>query len=223
VSEAQPLPERGEGGRFLPRAEAPQRSQERQKLAAAIAYLGALDGQLQRLAEARGRLGLRDKERALDSARRGLDEARGRAPAILVAKALGEPVAAAQTVEHAQGLLEDTQRSLDEARSADRVLRDEIKLVEDRRSAAQIARDSALDAVLRSAPEVAALGDPYAAARQQMYDLTWVFSALGGQAALPGNFFWDGVLWGSDRGAGTPWRAARVALERDAAASLPGE
>jgi hypothetical protein len=37
VSEApQALPERGQGGRFLPRAEAPQRSAEREKLAAAF-------------------------------------------------------------------------------------------------------------------------------------------------------------------------------------------
>ena len=187
-----------------------------------IEYLGSLDSQLGRLAEARSRLDLRGKEAALSAVRRALDEAKRRAPEILVAKAMGEPYDPALTETAAQGLLEAAERDLDQAITADKVLRDEIKLVEDRRSVAQIARDSAIDAVLRSAPEVAVLGDHYAAARQQMYDLTWVFSALGGQAALPGNFFWDGILWGLDRGAGRPWKAARAALEQDADAELPG-
>jgi hypothetical protein len=97
------------GGRFLPRTPAPERTTERQKLAEAIEYLSALDRQLKRLAEARGRLGLRDKERAHATARRGLDEARQRAPEALVAKMMGEAYDSAQTVDHAQGLLEDTQ------------------------------------------------------------------------------------------------------------------
>jgi hypothetical protein len=201
---------------------APQRTAEREALAKAITHLGGLDRQLERLGEARSRIDRHGREDALAVARRGLDEARQRAPALLVAKAMGEPYDPALTETAAQGLLEAAERDLDQAITADKVLRDEIKLVEDRRSVAQIARDSAIDAVLRSAPEVAVLGDHYAAARQQMYDLTWVFSALGGQAALPGNFFWDGILWGLDRGAGRPWKAARAALEQDADAELPG-
>ena len=80
MSEApQGLPERGAGGRFLSREQVPERSPERQALATAIEYLSGLDNQLQRLGAARERLGWHDKDRALDAARRGLEEARARA------------------------------------------------------------------------------------------------------------------------------------------------
>jgi hypothetical protein len=85
-SELEPLPERGPGGRFLPRAESPPRSPQRQGLAEAIERFGALDRQLGRLAEARERLGLRDKERAQATARQGIAEARQRAPEAEVAR-----------------------------------------------------------------------------------------------------------------------------------------
>jgi len=62
-----------------------------------IEYLGSLDSQLGRLAEARSRLDLRGKEAALSAVRRALDEAKRRAPEILVAKAMGEPYDPAST------------------------------------------------------------------------------------------------------------------------------
>jgi hypothetical protein len=216
----EPLPERGAGGRFLPRATAPERTPERQKLAAAIEYLSALDTQLKRLAEARSRLDLRGRESAHAAARQALDEARKRAPEALVAKMMGEAYDPAQTVDdHAQGLLEDAQRELDEATAADELLADEIKDVEGRRSVAQIGRDRALTEVLRTAPEIAELRERIDRARQQLHDSTWICAAIG-MHRLP-RIFWDGVLWGRDRGLGGPWKAAIAALEVDADAALP--
>jgi hypothetical protein len=88
LSEA-PLPGRGEGGRFLPRTPVSERSPERARLAAEIEKLSGLEVQLKRLAEARERLDLRGKERAASAARHALDEARKRAPEVLVAKMMG--------------------------------------------------------------------------------------------------------------------------------------
>ena len=76
---------------------APQRTAEREALAKAITHLGGLDRQLERLGEARSRIDRHGREDALAVARRGLDEARQRAPALLVAKAMGEPYDPAST------------------------------------------------------------------------------------------------------------------------------
>ena len=199
----------------------PQRSPERQRLAEAIAHLGGLDSQLGRLAEARGRLGLRDKERVLDSARRGVAEARGRAPAIVVAKAMGESFDPAATVDHAENLLAAAQRDVDEATAAVGVLSDEIRVVEGRREVAQIARDHAVAEVVKSSPEVVALCARIEQTRQQLHAFAWILSAIG-LGRLPPEFFWDGIVHGRDNDhAGAPWRAAIAALEQDADAELP--
>jgi hypothetical protein len=200
----------------------PERSAERSRLAEAIEYLAALDKQLARLAEARQRLDRRGREDALAVARRGLDEAKANAPSILVAKALGEPVDAAQTTATAEELLAAAQRSLAEAVTADRLLADEMRIVEDRCATARLARDSAVDAVVRASPEIAVLCARIEQRRQELYDYTWTISGAGGAAVLPPGHFWDGVLWGVDRGCGAVWKAARAALEQDADAELPG-
>jgi chromosome segregation ATPase len=216
VSEApQALPERDINGRFLP-----QRSSERQKLAEAIDSLGALNAQLDRLQEARGRLDWGGKDRAHTAARRALDEARRRAPQILVAKAMGEAYDPTTTVDHAQGLLEDSRRDLDEATATDKIFADEIAVVEQRRAVAQIRRERVLAEVVRAAPEVAALHDRVERARQALDDLGWILSAIGGHR-LP--FHWNGSIAGRDTGQGAPWKAALIALESDPDAELPSE
>jgi hypothetical protein len=224
--QAEPLPERGENGRFLPRppggsALGPGRSPERQKLAEAIERLNALDTQLQRLAEARDRLDWHDKRRAHEAAQRALEEARRRAPELLVARAMGEEFDPALTVAHAQGLVEDAAHDLAEAAAAAELLRDEIQAVEQRRSLAQHARDDAVTAVVRGSPELAAFCARVSALRQELYNSTWACSAIG-LGPLPRNF-WDGVLWGPDRGSGALWKAAKAALASDADAELPSD
>jgi hypothetical protein len=198
-----------------------ERSAERQKLAERIAYLSALDRQLERLREARECLDLRGKERAHVAARHALDEARTRAPQFLVAKAMGEAYDAAQTVQHAASLLAAAERELDEAGEADALLVDEIRLVGERREVAFHARNAALTEVLRTAPEIAALGDRIERARRQLHNSTWICATIG-MHRLPRNF-WDGILWGPDRGSGEPWKAAIAALESDPDAELPCE
>jgi hypothetical protein len=197
----------------------PQRSPERQKLAAAIEHLGALNRQLGRLAESRGRLGLRDKERVLDSARRALDEVQQRAPATIVARALGEPYDPAATVEHAQQLLDAAQYDLAEAVTADRLLADETRGIEDRREVAYLARERAVAEVLRVSPEIAAVCARVSELREQLAAMSWVCSAIS-RGLPPGA--WDGILYGPDCGHGAPWKAAITALEQDADAALPG-
>jgi hypothetical protein len=220
VSEHQP--ERGEGGRFLPRTAAPSRNPERQKLAEAIERLSALDGQLKRLAEARPRLDWGGKSRAVDAARAALAAAKERAPEVLVAKAMGEPFDPALTVEHAASLLADAERDLAEATEADKLLRDEITVVEERRERARNGRTDAVREVLRTAPEVVALCTRVEETRQRLHAATWALSAIG-LGGLPAGYRWDGVLWGRDNGSGAPWRTAIAALERDPDAALPSE
>jgi hypothetical protein len=198
----------------------PERSPERAKLAAAIEYLDALDNHLGRLAEARNRLGLRDKEFAVTSARAGIEEANKRAPQVLIAKAMGEPYDIVETVEHAQSRLGDAQRELDEAVAADAVLAAEITGIQGRRSLAELTRESALCDVLKNAPELAALAARYETAKQAVRDIAWTFSAIGIHR-LP--FFWDGVCQGSNNGSGAPWKAAIAALQSDPDAALPSE
>jgi hypothetical protein len=199
----------------------PQRSPERARLAQAIAHLGGLDKQLERLAEARSRLDRRGKEHTLDSAHRALDQTRQRAPEILIAKMMGELVDPALTVEHAQAAVEGAQRELDETTAADRLLADEIKVVEERREVAQHARDHAVAEVVKSSAEVVALCDAIALTRQQLHDYAWVLSAIS-LGRLPPGFFWDGIVHGHDSGGGKLWRAAISALETDPDTVLPG-
>jgi hypothetical protein len=186
-----------------------ERTAERQQLAEKIQYLAALDRQLERLAVARSKLDLRDKEQAHAAARVALDEAKKRAPELLVKKMMGEEFEPALTVDHAQGQLEDAQRDLDEATAADGLLADEITQVEQRRSLAFHGRDTALAEVLRASPELEALCARIEQTRQQLYDFTWVLSAIG-QRRLPRGV-WDGILWGRDTGSGAPWKAALAA------------
>jgi hypothetical protein len=157
----------------------PARSAERARLSEAIARLSGLDRQLERLNEARSRLDQRGKEAALYAARRGFDEARKNAPATIVARALNEPYDLHATVDRAQELLEASQRDLDEARTADRLLADEIKIVEERREVAQHARDHAVAEVVKSSAEVAELCAKIEQTRQQLNDFNWVLSAIG--------------------------------------------
>jgi hypothetical protein len=213
-------PERGEGGRFLPRTPSAARSAERERLAETIKQLRGIEAQLSRLHEARERLGIRDKEFSLRAARQDLEEAKQRAPEILIARAMGEPFDPVQTVGHAEGLVEDAQRGLVEAVAADRLLADEIAVLEGRRVVAQLGRNDAITAVLHASPELAALRDRIEQTRQQLYAFSWICSAIG-QQRLPRGL-WDGVLWGSNGGHGEPWKAALMALEHDADAELPG-
>jgi hypothetical protein len=199
-------------------SEAPERSPEREKLAQAITYLAALDRQLERLREARSRLDWGGRQLDHENARRGLDEARRRAPEVLVAKAMNEPYDQTATVEHQQGLVDDARRALDEAAAAAALLADEIKVVGERRELAYHARNRQLDEVVRASPEIATLRDRYEAARQRLQDFSWLFHAIGSQR-LP--FYWDGMLHGSDNGSGQPWRAAIERLAIDADAELP--
>jgi hypothetical protein len=187
---------------------APERSPERAQLALAIERLSALDRQLERLAEARTRLDLRGLRRA---------------PEALVAKAMGEPYDLTSTVSHAQNLLEDAQRDLDEATEADKLLTDEIGVVEGRRSIALHGRNDALAEVLRASPEVAALCVRTEQARQQLYDSTWIFSAIGVHRLPRETSRWDGILWGKNTGQGDAWKAALVLLESDPDAALPSD
>jgi hypothetical protein len=200
----------------------PQRSPERQKLAEAIEKLSAFDRQLERLAEARSRLDWGGKNRAVDAARAALVVAKERAPAVLIAKMMNEYYDSAQTVEHAQGLLEDAERDLAEATAAGELLRDEIQVVEQRRERARHERTDAARAVLRTAPEVAALCARVDQTRQLLRDLAWALSAIG-LSGLPAGYHWNGMLEGRDPGAGAPWRVAVVALETDPDAALPSE
>ena len=206
MSEApQPLPERGEGGRFLPRAEAPQRSQERQRLAEAIEHLGAARRRLARARDAFTRLNLYgpdSPDRVKERAERALAEAKERAPRMMVEQLLG--TATAEAAARARALLEEEQR-----------------VAEADISEAAIRRDVALSAVVQSSAELAAVCDRFRAAQQSFWDMTWLLSAVGVHR-LPQAFrSWDGVRHGIDRGAGKPWRTAITTLEVDPDAALP--
>jgi hypothetical protein len=130
-----------------------------------------------------------------------------------------EPFDPASTVEHAEGLVDDARRDIDEATAADELIADEIRQVEQRREWSRPGLDDALSEVLRASPEVAALCARIETTRQQLYDFSWIASAIG-RRRLPPNF-WDGILWGSDRGAADQWRAAIARLETDPDAVLP--
>jgi hypothetical protein len=200
----------------------PHRSAEREALAKAIAYLGGLDSQLGRLAEARSRLDLRGKEAALSAARRGLDEARKNAPAVIVARAMNEHFDPATTVDHAENALTAAQRDLDEASAADRVLADEIKVVEERREVAYLVRERAIDAVVQNSAEVRTFCARVEQTRQQLHDFSWTCSAIG-LGRLPPGFHWDGTRSGPNNSAGASWRTAIEQLAIDADAMLPNE
>jgi hypothetical protein len=200
----------------------PQRSAEREALAKAIERFSVLDSQLERLTEARSRLDLRGRENALAATRGALDETRQRAPEILIAKMMGESYDPAATVEHAQQLLDAAQRDLDEALAADRLLADEIKVVEDRRDVAQIARARAVDEVVKSSAEVRTFCARVEQTRQQLHDFSWTCSAIG-LGRLPPGFHWDGTRWGLNNGAGTPWQTAIAALKENPDIELPSE
>ena len=228
MSEApQPLPERGEGGRFLPRAEAPQRSQERQRLAEAIEHLGAARRRLARAREAFTRLNLYgpdSPDRVKERAERALAEAKERAPRMMVEQLLGTATAEAElSVEAAEETLRVATQAAEAAARARALLEEEQRVAEADISEAAIRRDVALSAVVQSSAELAAVCDRFRAAQQSFWDMTWLLSAVGVHR-LPQAFrSWDGVRHGVDRGAGKPWRAAITALEVDPDAALPGE
>jgi len=226
VSEApQPLPERGEGGRFLPRAEAPQRSQERQRLAEAIEHLGAARRRLARAREAFTRLNLYgpdSPDRVKERAERALAEARERAPHLMVAQLLGDSPEPALSVEAAEEALRVAAQAAEAAARAWALLEEEQRVAEQAIELAVVRRDRALCEVLQASPEITALWDRFQAARQNVRDIAWCLSAVGIHR-LPSSFRWDGLLEGVDRGHGAPWKAAIAALEQDPDAPLPNE
>jgi hypothetical protein len=118
---------------------------------------------------------------------------------------------------------QDACRDLDEAGEADKLLAGEIEVVEQRRSVAQIGRDTALGQVLRVAPEITALWERFQAAKQSVRDIAWELSAVGIHR-LPKEFCWDGYLESNDTaGAGVKWQEAIARLLRDPDAPLPSE
>jgi hypothetical protein len=166
-------------------------SPERQRLAEAIDRLSVLDTQLNRIAEARSRLDLRGKERAYDAALRALADAKQRAPEMAIARAMVEPFDPTATTAHAEGLVDDARRDLNETAEADGVLAEEIRAVEQRRELAFHGRNDALTGVLRTAPEVRALAESFVATREKLWSFSWIFSVIG-RRALPDQV-WDGV------------------------------
>jgi hypothetical protein len=217
------LPERGERGRFLPRAEGPQRTPERQKLAEAIEHHARAVERLERAREAWSRLRLdeagaaREKERAEQE----LAAIRERAPQMMVARLLRGQTEDVVSVEDATAALAAATRAVEDAGQARTLLMEEERAAEQAIEFARPGRNDAVREVLRSAPEIAVLWERFQQARQKVRDLSWMLSAI--HVFLGPPFHWDGRLEDRDTGRGDKWKAAITALEADPDAELPGE
>jgi hypothetical protein len=106
-------------------------------------------------------------------------------------------------------------------READKLLRDEIQAVEQRREWARGARNDAVREVLRTSSETAALWQRFQNARQRVRDLSWELAAARIFIGPP--FHWDGRLEDREDGRGDKWKSAIKALENDPGAVLPVE
>ena len=113
-------PERGAGGRFLPRATPSERTPERQRLAEAIEHHDRAIGRLARVREAFGRLRLDEAGASHEKARAEQDLAaiQERAPRMLVARLLGGQTEDAGAVEAAEAALATATRAVEDAEQA---------------------------------------------------------------------------------------------------------
>jgi len=199
----------------------PPRSPEREKLAERIARVDELTAGLDRIRQARAKIGETwEASAAVARAETKLKEAQESEPRRLVDEILGRG-SAKSLVADAEAMLKAAAEEKARRGSMHQILDEEERKIQDALQVAEISRQAALGEVLRSDPSVAALYRDYQTARAHVGDLFNVLRAIA--AGMPDG--WDAfpANWLSDRGQGQLWRAAAEALRTNPDATFPGE
>jgi hypothetical protein len=196
----------------------PDRSPERATLAAAIERIIAATAALDRVHQARAKVG-QAWEVGVASAEEALKEARAREPRRLVDELLGLVGAKRQTVEEAGTALAAANSEQDRRRRIHALLDEEERAAERELEYARRVRDEAVVAVVASDPATATLLAEFIEARQRVADFQRIWLALPSRSE-------DSRAWCRfdelpDRGGAEQWRNAVAALAADADAELP--
>jgi hypothetical protein len=191
----------------------------RQHLADIISRVAQIEAELDRLAEARTKIG-RPQIDAITEAEAALAEAHAREPHRLVDEALGRTGNEQPTVAECETALAGVKAEMERRRGAQVLLDGEQARLESRLRFAVADRREAIGAVVR-AEALASLFAEFDAALDRVAELRSIFDALG-LAMTQRDLDHAAVIGRNGTGRGrAAWRVALAALEADAAAPLP--
>jgi hypothetical protein len=199
------------------------RSAERTTLAAAIQrhteavrQLGAVKAAQEQASDAV--YSARDN---IEAATARVEQAKSDAGKFLTKRMLGETNDAPMSVQEARAALTATTDTLEATVAASEALQVQGRAAEQSLGVAELRRDDALRAVVRSDAAVAKLLADFERARREMVNLRLILESLSG--LLPENIksFWRFEPTASEPPGVAAWRAAIEALARDADAALP--
>lgn len=195
-----------------------QRSPEREKLAAAIERVVTATAALDRVHQARAKVGSQ-YDVGVAAAEEALEAARLREPRRLVDELLGVVGVKHLTVAEAEASLADATREQDRRRKIHSLLDEEEASAVSELKDARHGRDNAVKAVVASDPATAALLSAFVEARQRVAELQRIWLALPSRP--DDSSTWCPFDHFPDLGGSQAWVAATAALLTDADAALP--
>jgi chromosome segregation ATPase len=204
--------------RVLRQAETEQRSEPREKLAAAIQDLRDLEAEIAAIKDAIAatEAARRRGEEVLETANEKIEKAKAAAADAMVAKALGRSSGTPVDVTRLRFEAAAAQDEIDAATAAQAHLKTKLGEAEYRLAFKRDAVDRAWPAVVRSSPELERLRRDFETVSQTYVDLLNVFHGLPTEVHNDRH-----VLPKPDTTLAVTWKAAIEALKKDADASLP--
>lgn len=206
---------------------APSRSPERQKLADCIVRVGELKAELDRVREARAKIGSTGEALiAVEQAEERLKDAQEREPRRLVDEILGR-VAGKSLVVDAEAALKATQDEAARRREIHRLIDEEERQAQTALGYAEGSLRTAVNAVIGASPELTVLLDRYAELQRELHIVELSVEAV--QSAIPR----ERSGWRGNGRAGVnlsemnrlpavaAWHSAYAALSTNADAALP--
>ena len=199
----------------------PQRSPEREALAAAITRHKAAQDHLARVNEAADQYVVFPAAEAVEQAEQELAQARKREPERLVSALLGDGGAPHPTVEQCEQALAAARAALERAIRTRDALDGQKTAVEASVENAHRSVREAVRAVFQTEGAANPVLAQFVDAQREMARLREVLSFLSSKNLLPP--YWDSLTYFPPTAAEAPWREALDGLENDADAALPDE
>jgi hypothetical protein len=191
----------------------PSRSEERRALAAAIERHRSAVARHEKIEAAFETVSVWRAEEALERAAAEVEAAKARS-----ARALFEEAADGISIAEARASYQAAQEALEAAQAARATLETEGRAADGEIRMSNLVLDDAVRAVVRAAPETAALAARFSAAQREVADLMGACSLLEG-GALPLGITAQRTF--PDLQMRSRWQAALIALRTNADAELP--